>query len=182
MGTPEEIESNQTPVNLQGPALFLKSLLKKTNGEFQNKEWYVATKNSNWEKSSGNDGQCSWNSFNSWRPAPNSYIFFVLDIPDVSESWLGTYYSCPLQLCTCVTMRTCISCMLHPKNLLLPDQAPQLKLSAQRQTVKSTLKTGSISYNKKLDKVGVGAQPLQWLLIFQQKKTTKQVLRITNSK
>lgn len=109
VGTPEEIKSNQTLINLQEPASFLKPLLKMTNGKFQNREWHVATKNSNWEKSQDKDGQCSWNSFNSWRPAPNSYVFFALDIPDASERWLGTYYSCPLQLHTCVTMRTCIS-------------------------------------------------------------------------
>lgn len=80
--------------------------------------------------------------------------------------------------------------MLHPKKLLLLGQAPKLKLIAQRQTMKSTLKTGSISHNEELDRVGAGAQPLQWLLIFQQKKprflesqiaSSLNSLRIANS-
>lgn len=57
-----------------------------------------------------------------------TYLTLALDTQDVSEPWLGMHYPA-LFGSRGVTMRTCISCVLHSRKSLLLDQAPELKIS-----------------------------------------------------
>lgn len=126
MGTPEETKINETLINLQVSASFLKPLLK-TESRIENDMWALKTPT---EKSlqlkMGSAFAISSTVEGLHQAVKNS-------LPYTYEMFLNPYLerTIPALFSSIgVTMRTCISCMLHPKNPLLLDQAPQLKRSA----------------------------------------------------